>query len=160
MRKMREVLYRAKPLKLDVFSEEDQEAFSWIYGCPLVNPFQSLSLQIFEQRDGKLCNWECDPKTLGQYIGLTDKNSKKIFEGDILSLRCDINDIKWLAVVQFGNPNCTDNWGWQLVPIAKTDVNKDILLWVETGLNYVECEIIGNIYDNLELLQDDKEWRL
>lgn len=93
------------------------------------------------------------PSTVGQYIGLTDNDGTKIFKGDIL--RCtDTNlDYTWTGVIKFGNPNGEYNWGWQIVPIGDVDVNTDILLWVETELPNIKCEIIGNIHDNPELLE-------
>ena len=39
-------------------------------------------------------------------------------------------------------------------PQVTLDQNdKDILLWVETGIDYMFCEIIGNRFDNPELLE-------
>ena len=74
---------------------------------------------------------EVIPETVSQFTGLTDRNGRKIFEGDIVRLIDEHNEIEWTAVVAFGNPNCEYNWGWQLKAIGKFDGNKDILLWVD-----------------------------
>ena len=93
------------------------------------------------------------PETVGQFTGLTDRNGKKIFEGDIVRLTDEHNEIEWTAVVVFGNPNGEYNWGWQLKAIGEFDGNKDILLWVDMEESGAYCEIIGNIHDNPELLR-------
>lgn len=93
------------------------------------------------------------PETIGQFTGLTDKNGKRIFEGDIVELEDCYYDTKWRAVVEFGNPNGNYTWGWQLNPIGKVDINTDILCWVEMEEAGAYCEVIGNIHDNPELLE-------
>ena len=94
---------------------------------------------------------EVYPETVGQFTGLTDKNGKKIFEGDIVELYD--GETVWRAVVEFGNPNGNYSWGWQLNPIGKVDINTDILCWVEMEDAGAFCEVIGTIYDNPELLE-------
>lgn len=70
---------------------------------------------------------EVIPETVGQYTGLTDKNGKKIFEGDILS----------------------SDWGY------KGDVEFDSIMYAKLECTFNEdCEVIGNIYDNPELLKE------
>lgn len=96
---------------------------------------------------------EVDVSTICQCIGLKDDDETLIFKNDVLSLKDEISKCKWKAVVKFGNPNGEYNWGWQLVPITECDANKDILMWVETGMCYMYCEVIGNIFDNPELLE-------
>lgn len=91
--------------------------------------------------------------TIGEYIGLTDKNGKRIFEGDIVELEDRNYDTKWRAAIEFGNPNGNYSWGWQLNPIEKVDINTDILCWVEMEETGAYCEVIGNIHDNPELLE-------
>ncbi len=71
---------------------------------------------------------------LMQFTGLKDKNGKEIYEGDIIrNLDKEIGEIKWLS------------FGWY-VHCPKID---DGLHW----LNQKEVEVIGNIYENPELLK-------
>lgn len=99
-------------------------------------------------------NWHrVDQSTICQCTGLKDDYNNPIFENDILFLKDEINGIEWKTIVRFGNPNEEYYYGWQLVPIAKFDGNKDILLWVESELEYMRCEVIGNAIDNPKLLE-------
>lgn len=102
-------------------------------------------------------DYEVIPETVGQYTGLTDKNGKKIFEGDIVELTDVNNDIKWNAVVVFGNPYGTYCWGWNLMYVGvNPKVNTDILLWVDMEESGAFIEVIGNVTDNPELLEVER----
>ena len=100
-----------------------------------------------------------DDETVGQFTGLTDKNGTKIFEGDILRLCGDGYD--WNGIVVFGRTTSDEDnledygYGWQLDKITKDEpVYTKILLWVEAEADGIDCEIIGNIHDNPELLNE------
>lgn len=94
------------------------------------------------------------PETVGQFTNLTDKNGTQIFEGDIVHLTDIRYNNEWKAVVVFGNPYAQYSWGWNFLYIGeKPQINTDILLWVEMEDIQVYCEVIGNIYDNPELLK-------
>ena len=87
-----------------------------------------------------------DPATVGQFTGLTDKNGKKIFEGDIV--RDEYNGgIAWIAFLQQG---C----GWYLV-FKNTDRRMGHRSRNSAYDNDLELEVIGNIHDNPELLEVD-----
>lgn len=95
-------------------------------------------------------------ETVGQYTGLTDKNGKRIFEGDVVELTDENNDFKWTAKVVFGNPYGTYYWGWNLMYAGgNPKVNTDILLWVDMEESGAFIEIIGNVTDNPELLKGE-----
>ena len=83
------------------------------------------------------------PETVGQYTGLTDKNGRKIFEGDIVRYGDTIHR------VVFEQRNGTAYFG-----IVISDI--------ETWLFGNECpanlmDVVGNIYDNPELLEGRDE---
>lgn len=144
---MREILFRGK--------RKDNGEWTYGYYCPKPYSHFPCEATIFpsETIDRDWHGERVDPDTVGQFTGLADKNGRKIFEGDIVRLTDETNEFEWRAVITFGNPNGEYNWGWQLKAIGEFDVNKDILLWVDMEDSGAYCEVIGNIYDNPELLE-------
>lgn len=96
---------------------------------------------------GELTYWreiEVIPETVGQYTGLTDKNGKKIFEGDIVKATTGIEGYKstyhsTIQEVKYNGEMCG-------IAVFLPFDNSDM----------VEVEVIGNIYDNPELLRSEK----
>lgn len=81
-----------------------------------------------------LKNYEVDPKTVCQYTGLIDRDGRKIFEGDIVSIPGKKNhNVKF----EYGQFCIGLNW-----PIA---------------YSRRECEVIGNIFDNPDFLEGGAE---
>ena len=85
--------------------------------------------------NGTTTMFEVIPETVGQYTGLTDKNEKKIFEGDIL--RDDDNEEN--GVVEFDEGEYFVVFG-NVCTHGITDIARS-------------CYVIGNIHDNPELLE-------
>ena len=81
------------------------------------------------------------PETVGQYTGLTDKNGKKIFEGDVV--RVYFVDGDEVGEIVYANSafrfKCEDG----VLGYCIDDT--------------LECEVIGNIHDNPELLKGGAE---
>lgn len=89
---------------------------------------------------GSCCFHHVDLETVGQYTGLTDKNGKKAFEGDIFATKCN------KGVIVFDDYYGT--FGFQIWWRGFPD---DYATFREFGKP--EFEIIGNIHDNPELLE-------
>ena len=103
--------------------------------------------------------YEINPETLCQYTGLCDKNGKKIFEGDILRgfqyPFCYDGEYNYYAEIIF--VNCSFMTYTHKNPLSYvvgiSDGNTELMeCWVSE-----DWEVIGNIYDNPELLEDENE---
>lgn len=98
-----------------------------------------------------LTAYDVIPETVGQYTGLTDKNGKKIFEGDII--RFDEN----LYTVQRECDTPGGYWaetGYILKHIGWSDYTS-FTSTIDDWENECQIFIIGNIHDNPELLGGD-----
>lgn len=101
------------------------------------------SIEFFE--DGSvIVNEEIPVKKLLQYTGLKDKNGKEIHEGDIVK--------DYHAVFNAGKA-CVVEWGTTGNP--SFCVNGDGGYWTMNGHRTDVYEVIGNIYENPELLKGE-----
>ena len=136
----------------------------WVEGCYYESKISGcfiLSPKIkVRKKDGVIIKdsfevAEVIPETVGQYTGLTDKNGEKIFEGDIISaITLDMGK-EQRAVVCFGN-FIDENNGDEYIGFY---IEFDGIKTTAAQLAMEECknriEIIGNIYDNPELLEEE-----
>ena len=137
---MREIKFRGK-----------SDIYGWMYGTfALIDG----SCHIFEKedltedghhirQDSDRPTW-VDENTVGQYTGLTDKNGKKIFEGDIVK---DDSGVVYPVVFSLTGfclkyaPPYSCGFHYDMLPLSN--------YWHAHG---AIIEVIGNIHDNPELL--------
>ena len=134
---MREILFRGKR----------KDNGKWIEGgvCQtegytIILTFEDFEGTLYEPPSSELYDIEVIPETVGQFTGLTDKNGKKIFEGDIVERVSDGERavISWLKYSAcFGLS--FDGW------CCGFDNYDDNLP--------SDFEVIGNIHDNPEILK-------
>ena len=127
----REILFRGK-------SYTDGK---WHYGYYMYRFATPFSPERHEITELSGLGYNCIPETVGQYTGLTDKNGKRIFERDICNCRkfeC-VGKIEW----------CEYDASFDFYVLCGGGVYDS-----ENLYDYAdELEIIGNCYDNPELLE-------
>ena len=150
---MREILFRGK--RLD--NGEWTEGYLLEQNTPSYNAYVVPHIMI--EQDNRHTDIleheieEVDPATVGQYTGLTDKNGKRIFEGDILTIARKTDGIGTYYVPTLVSPvHVVVKWdfcGWMWETLCE---DKRYLHFPDAWC-YFECEVIGNIHDNPELLE-------
>lgn len=143
---MREILFRAK-------TYGDQK---WVYGYLVKKP-QAASwgdhggpwyIDVTPaDPDDNYKSYNVDPDTVGQYIGLTDTNGKKIFEGDIVKSTVEVGcfvvayrpEIACYAGNRINNLQAFEKW---------------VFLYENSEKNLT---VIGNMHDNPELKEETED---
>lgn len=127
----REILFRGKRI----------DNVEWVYG--------DLTHSVYKIRDtcvgrygSEIGMHQVDPATVGQYTGLTDKNGKRIFEGDLITIPGSKRQ-GLPAPVTWSNFDAR-------FEICRRGFNP-ICLDGDEGI----YEVIGNIHDNYEFLEGE-----
>lgn len=139
---MREILFRGKR----------KDSCGWIKGYYIFRKIWESDVHIIRTVDNgfdSYIEFEVIPETVGQYTGLTDKNGKKIFEGDIVKV-CRGKDIE-KGIVYYDKRIGT-------YAVLYNDENINLFFDIFTSKDpNVYIEIIGNIHDNPELLKEAEQ---
>lgn len=147
---MREILFRAKRI----------DNCEWVEGyyiyhikrtiCPIGDSVKPEDEQHVIMQDG-FSDWnmprntvvfDIDPETVCQYTGLKDKNGKRIWENDIVRIENSMDE---------GIGNIEFYGGMWYVDGEPSNSLHDIMEYDDIA----EIEVIGNIFDNPELLKGE-----
>ena len=138
---MREILFKAKRI----------DNGEWVEGCLLVLDDETYRistscLQGNAEHLLQVCAYEVDPSTICQCTGLKDKNGKLIWENDIVGF--------WDAYSTengYAEMDCIGKVVWDDETISFQVTNR---LSAESYEVLDECSVIGNIFDNQELMHE------
>lgn len=135
---MREILFKAKRIDSGEWVEGYYQKRYYFLGNEEHLIFHADSYKVWEYA-------EIDPETLCQFTGLCDKNGNRIWENDILMAHLDefYPEDTTYEIVEWGVAGLVGN--------ETGSVDREYL--GEFDLEHYE--IVGNIFDNKELLQEE-----
>lgn len=148
---MREILFRIK----------DRISDDWYYGYP-TTPISKSGTVCFVGKDEQgrtYYNAIADAETLCQYTGLTDNNREKIFEGDICKVAYIDKRCNSIGEQYFAENVIIEEVVFYKGTFCFKTIVEDIPMYRPIGFEIYEkqkikyFEIIGNIYDNSEVLK-------
>lgn len=126
---MREIIFKAKR----------KDNGEWVNGYLMDENYINVPFNDYDACGRFDDPIEINPETLCQYTGLTDKNGRKIWESDIVKhedSQCS-GAIRWYR---------GDYVGWCVDDVHDYEQQFSIDM-------FNECEVIGNIFDNVDLLE-------
>ena len=134
----------------------------WVYGCLVYSNEIDASI-YFQTGNGsvKTMDWVyVNPETVGQFTGLYDKNGKEIYDGDII----------YSEFPDGSKTNCLIGWNEEKSCFGLMDEYNyrsklegydfprfDNAIFCNFLKHSKKFEVIGNIYDNPELLKGGEE---
>jgi uncharacterized phage protein (TIGR01671 family) len=133
---MRDITFRARRTDNGEWVEGN---LVWIKNCN-DEPYQCFIISHLAYMEyGEFDDtYQVLPETVGQFVGLTDKNGKKVFEGDIIKADNWLHSYMKIYTIVFEDGGfCAkykDEDGWNFDHLAN-------------------IEVIGNVFDNAELLE-------
>lgn len=139
---MREIKFRGYATEEMVYSQ-------WIHGFGIS---ELKFAEHYAKEVGRSSDWwiyteggdyRVDPKSIGQYTGLKDKNGREIFEGDIVEQLSERTYESVKGTVKFID-------GSYLIEFLSGD--NGVFLFDEVAYN----EVLGNVYENPTLLEESQ----
>ena len=100
---------------------------------------QEIKFSPYNEHECKIVGYEVDRDTICQCTGLKDKNGKLIWENDIIKCKFGIAVAVW------------DKSEWRIKLVKDNIWRKDLHYWVVEDNQ--RTEVVGNIFDNQELLE-------
>ena len=146
---MREILFRGQTRRYGEKVKLNGEKIksNWVYGG-IFPQNKGGDFAIIYQQEPTIKKYPVYADTVGQYTGMKDKNGTKIFEGDILILN-DMDGSKGIYEV-FWDGN---NGKFAIAQNGNRNYVEDFELF-ERNEYFKLFMVIGNIYDNPELLEE------
>ena len=135
----RQILFRGKDIKSGKWRvgrlvDLDGDLSGQVFIVPMFSGASSIPVRHIVEYSAV----SIDPKTVGQFTGTRDKHGRKIFEGDI----CRIGNLIYEVEFRYSS------WHFRFSLTNK--------IYCHPYFNShcgERCEVIGNIYDNPELLE-------
>jgi len=122
-----------------------QQKNKWLYGMPITNE-KNIAVGIKDRNELGIFN--VIPETIGQFTGLHDKNGTEVYEGDIIDFtynpQCLKEQFTGIVGLNRYNHSCI------IVPNIPSKYSSNEF-HIENAMN---GEIIGNIFDNPELINN------
>ncbi len=139
---MREIEFRGKNAKNEWVTGDLLRNRGETFICPdgLQSPFATPE------------DFRVDPATVGQFTGLTDKNGRKIYEGDIVITQQHGGGILPSAKPETGTVGIYGRGGI-LLKFPHNSGEFDLSIQIDGQIN----EVIGNIHDNPKLLNNESD---
>lgn len=109
----------------------------WVYGYYLPSIYEDVDIiTVLEFFNLKQKNYHVLKETVGQFTGLTDKNGKEIYEGDIV--QC--GTFRYEVIYE----------GSRFASFALKRKEDTFLHYFGEAMESEECEVIGNIHDTIQ----------
>ena len=142
---MREILFKAKRI----------DNGEWVEGYYLRDQYHIGGKDIiFYRKDSDrftVYTDRIDIETLCQFTGLCDKNGKKIWENDIVLVAENVYSTVKFGLYHEASKSEKTHQGFYLESMDKYYYREELGYWAK------ESVVIGNIFDNPELLQEESD---
>lgn len=153
---MREILFRGKTVEnVKLVRDKIIKSGDWVEGSLVdfskLNDNPHCEIYVYDTETKVQNYFKVLSDTVSEYTGLIDKNGRKIFEGDIIICRVSAGGGRFTDTI-----TATGYVEMQHGAYGLHTENGYYNTFKKSWLECCEYEIIGNVYDNSELIKGDR----